>query len=149
MPRFQIAGAPRRVVGGTGWRAEFEGGAFESDEERIVEGLRRYARQFPEARITEVDEPAQPDAPVADEAPGDQDAPDPEPRGRGRRGRGRARQSAEERQAVYDEAHAAGILEEPATADEDDGVDAAAIEERDGETVLVEQVAGETEGEDA
>lgn len=44
----------------------------------------------------------------------------------------------EQRQAVYDEALAQGILEAPLTATAHDGIASAAIEEREGETVLVQ-----------
>lgn len=149
MPRFRIAGSPRRVVSGTGWRAEFEGGTFESDREVEVEGLRAFARRFPEYRISEddPDPPAQPDAPTAAEASDGQGPRDTEPRSRGGRGRGRAKPEATELQEVFDHAHEIGLLDDPHDAAEAiaGGVVDARIEQRDGETVLVEDVAGEDE----
>jgi hypothetical protein len=152
MPRFRTAGPPRMVVAGAGWRARFEGGAFASDDDTIVNGLRRYAQRFPAHRISEVDEPvpSQPDAPLEGVTSDGEGPGDPQPRSRARRGRGTAPvadfdQPIAERQAVYDEAHAAGILEEPATASEDDGVALARIE---GDT-LVETVVPADADEDA
>lgn len=50
--------------------------------------------------------------------------------------------TTDEIQAVYDDAYAAGILEEPMTAKPGDGVTAARIDIIDGAPALVETVAG-------
>lgn len=64
MPRrrttFTTAAAHRSMtLAGAGWRAQFRDGRIETDDPRLIAGLRRYAQHFPELRISE-GEPAKP-----------------------------------------------------------------------------------------
>lgn len=114
-----------RIYSG-GRNYEWDGTELEAAEEADARRVRVFAVEHPEYGIAE-----------DGEVIGYEPAPEAEPE------QGAAQQTQDQIQEVLDQAHEQGILEEPASAEAAmaAGVVAASIEERGGETVLVEEVA--------